>query len=129
MKRHVPPFLAAFLAVAVLSPSAASAQDARAKLHALFDEEWEFRLREDPLFATSTGDHRYDDRLPRVSLAEEKRRTDFRRSLLGKLRAIDPRTLQEADRVSHGMFEWELRDAIEGFERKRHLMPLTADSG
>ena len=129
MNRHVPRFLALFLALAILFPPAAPAQDSHAKLHALFDEEWEFRLREDPLFATATGDHRYDDRLPRVSLADEKRRTDFRRSLLGRLRAIDPKGLPEADRVSHGMFEWELRDAIEGFEHKRHMMPLTADSG
>ena len=41
---------------------------------ALLDDAWEFDLREDPLFATETGDHRYDDQLPKVSLADSKRR-------------------------------------------------------
>jgi uncharacterized protein (DUF885 family) len=129
MKRRASLLLAAVLGFALIGPPPAPAEDTRASLQALFDEEWEFRLREDPLFATSTGDHRYDDRLPSVSVADEKRRTDFRRTLLRKVQAIDPGSLSETDRVSRDMFAWELRDAIEGFERNRHLMPLTADSG
>ena len=53
---------------------------ARSQLHALFDEAWEFELREDPLFATSVGDHRFDDRLPSVSVADQVRRARFDRS-------------------------------------------------
>ena len=121
--------LALVLVLLAGAAAAADAQDSRSRLHALFDEEWEFRLREDPLFATSTGDHRYDDRLPSVSIADEKRRADFRRGLLAKLKAIDPKSLDATDRVSHSMFEWELADAVESFERKRHLLPLTSDSG
>ncbi|HEY7575004.1 MAG TPA: DUF885 domain-containing protein, partial [Thermoanaerobaculia bacterium] len=107
----------------------ALAQDAGARLMTLFDEEWEFRLREDPLFATSAGDHRYNDRLPSVTVADEKRRADYRRGLRDRLRAIDPKTLSEADRVSWEMFEWELTDAIDGFDRGAYWLPLTADSG
>ena len=33
------------------------------------EEDWEFRLQADPLFATSTGDNRYNDRLPDISEA------------------------------------------------------------
>lgn len=36
------------------------------QLHQLFNDEWQARLRFDPLFATSTGDPRYNDLLPRV---------------------------------------------------------------
>ncbi|MFN2387517.1 MAG: DUF885 family protein [Thermoanaerobaculia bacterium] len=129
MKRKALPLLAAVLGLALVDPPAARAQDARAKLHALIDEEWEFRLREDPLFATSTGDHRYDDRLPSVTLADEARRAGFRRSLFERLEAIDPAALSDTDRVSHAMFRWELGDAIQGFEQNRHLLPLTSDSG
>jgi uncharacterized protein (DUF885 family) len=123
------PLGAALLLIGLSVSSGMRAQDPARRLHLLFEEEWEFRLREDPLFATAAGDHRYDDRLPSVSIADEKRRTDFRRSLLAKLRAIDPMSLGEADRVSLAMFEWQLRDSIEGFERKVYLLPLTADSG
>ena len=36
---------------------------APAELAAVFAEEWETHLREDPFFATLAGDRRYDDRL------------------------------------------------------------------
>ena len=44
--------------------------DEVARLHALFDKNWETRLRESPTFATSVGRHEYDDRLPSVTPAD-----------------------------------------------------------
>lgn len=119
----------AALAIGLGAAGSVDGQDAPKKLHTLFDEEWAWRLAEDPLFATSAGEHRYDDRLPSVSVPDEARRAADRRKFLSRLRAIPIQSLSESDRVSHAMFEWELADAIEGFERKRHLLPLTADSG
>jgi hypothetical protein len=40
----------------------------------LLDDAWQFALREDPLFATSTGDYRFNDKLPQESLADQQRR-------------------------------------------------------
>ena len=34
-------------------------------LATILDAEWEWRLRENPQFATTVGDHRYDDQLSR----------------------------------------------------------------
>ena len=39
--------------------------DAKKRLDALLAEAWEQSLVENPLLATATGDHRFDDRLPR----------------------------------------------------------------
>jgi hypothetical protein len=47
------------------SPLVAAEAPADGQFAALLHDEWEFRLREDPLFATETGDHRYDDKLPK----------------------------------------------------------------
>ena len=44
-----------------------------AEFHRLLDDEWEARLREEPLLASSVGDHRYDDRLPSVAPADLQR--------------------------------------------------------
>ncbi len=64
------------------------------QLHKLFNDEWEARLRFDPLFATSTGDHRYNDRLPRVRekdyAAYLSELTAFRRRLGGVKREALP---------------------------------------
>jgi opacity protein-like surface antigen len=49
------------------------ADRAEARLHALFDAEWERTLREGPLQATYLGDHRFDDRWPDVAAAALER--------------------------------------------------------
>ncbi|MEP6995683.1 MAG: DUF885 domain-containing protein, partial [Acidobacteriota bacterium] len=98
-------------------------------LHALFDEAWEFELREDPLFATSVGDHRFDDRLPSVRLADLSRRTEARRRFLERLRAIDLAGLDDTDRDSHSLLRFQLEDSIRDFELHRYRFPINADSG
>jgi hypothetical protein len=67
--------LIAFLVVAFAHGATAAdapsprADGTEARLHALFEAEWERGLREDPLQATYLGDHRFDDRWPDVSAA------------------------------------------------------------
>ena len=48
------------------------------RLHAIFDRNWETRLKESPLFATSVGRHEYDDRMPSVTMADLERRLQER---------------------------------------------------
>lgn len=103
--------------------------EAHRKLHALFEEEWQFRLEEDPLFATSVGDHRYDDRLPTVSVEAEAARTEARRRFRERLLSIDSASLDDADRVSRALFKRELDDAITDFELRGYRFPINADSG
>ena len=73
----------------IASVTGAAETTASEQFAALLKDAWEFRLREDPLFATETGDHRYDDQLPKVSLADEKRRNAASREFLTRLEAID----------------------------------------
>jgi uncharacterized protein (DUF885 family) len=119
------------LGLSLLTPAApiTPASDARARLEKLLDDAWEFELREDPIAATSVGDHRYDDRLPSVSLADLARRADARRKLLERARAIDASRLDEAARDSLALFQWQTGDAVRDFEVRRHRFPINADSG
>jgi uncharacterized protein (DUF885 family) len=105
------------------------AQNATERARALFDEYWEFQLRENPLTATAAGDHRYDDRLPAVTLADIARRTRASAEMLERLRRIDASTLSVDDRISYEMLERELELSVEAFAANRHLMPLTVDDG
>src|SRR3972149_8233345 len=63
----------------------ARAETAADEFTALLDDAWEFSLREDPLFATDAGDHRYDDQLPQVSLADSERRVAASRKFVERL--------------------------------------------
>jgi uncharacterized protein (DUF885 family) len=99
------------------------------ELHGLFDEAWEFMMREFPTYATSVGDHRFDDRLASASIEDEARRASFWRDVLARLEAIDRSELGADDRINYDMFERELRDQLASFEFKEYLIPITNDSG
>jgi uncharacterized protein (DUF885 family) len=92
---------------------------------ALLEESWEFTLREDPLFATETGDHRYDDQLPKVSLADVERRDAARRGFLTRFEAIDRDALGPADRVNYDVFGRGLHDGIREHDFQTYLMPIS----
>ena len=69
---------------------------AKERLDALFAESWEFGLAEDPLFATHAGDARYNDRLPRETLADQQRRLAAERKFLERLRGDSARPARRA---------------------------------
>ena len=124
--------LGPFLGLTVLAsttPAGPADSAARTQLRALLDEAWEFELREDPIFATSVGDHRYDDRLPSVRGADQARRAEARRKLLERLKAIDPAGLDETDRDSRALQRVKLEDSIREFELHHYRFPINADSG
>jgi uncharacterized protein (DUF885 family) len=95
----------------------------------LLDEDWEARLREDPLLATATGDHRYDDLLPSVAPADLERAAQRRRAVLARLQAIARTSLEGQDRISYDMLAAELRDDVTDHELGEWRLPINADSG
>jgi uncharacterized protein (DUF885 family) len=115
--------------LAALVLAAQTAAPPSAALKAVIDDVWEFRLREDPLLATSVGDRRFDHRLPSMTPEDLERRDRYWRAALDRLRAIDRGGLSTADRVDRDMLEAELRDAIAEHEFGAWRMPWNADSG
>jgi uncharacterized protein (DUF885 family) len=118
--------LIAVTGASILARSLAAAEPTAAEaFKALLDDAWQFALREDPLFATQTGDQRYDDQLPKVSLADESRRHAARRQFLARLEAIDHNALTHSDQVNYDVFALGLRNNIRDHEFQLHLMPIT----
>ena len=134
MTRHVglvrAGIAAATLALGLAAPRAgASAADAKARFDALLAQTWEQDLQERPLLATATGDHRFDDRLPSMTLADLDRRAAAARSQLATLQAIDAAALEAQDRVSYAMFERGLREDLARHQFRTFRIPITSDSG
>ncbi len=121
--------LLALLACCPAIVHAAEVPTAKEQLDALFKESWEFTLAEDPLFATHAGDNRYNDRLPRETLADAERRIAKEREFLKRLEAIPRSDLNRADQVNYDIFARGKRDSIAEFEFRGHLMPVTNRSG
>jgi len=95
----------------------------------LFAEEWAFRLQEDPIFATYTGDTRYNDRLPALSEADFARRSNTFRSFLERLHAINLQTLPPGDALNYTLFERTLQNTLEEYRFQLYRMPITKLSG
>lgn len=111
------------------APAAAAKSGPAAQLAKLFADSWEFALVEDPLFATNFGDHRFDDRLPRETLADQARRAAANRAFLTRLTAIPRDKLSAEDQLNYDIFARLKRDAIAEFEFQTHLTPITNRSG
>src|SRR5438552_7668719 len=98
-----------------------------AKLHAIFDKNWEIRLKESPLFATSVGRHEYDDRLPSVTMADLERRQAERKATLASLAKIDRAKLPVSEQVNYDIFKRQIDESIESFDFGDYEMPINAD--
>ncbi len=120
--------LTVFLIALAVAPSL-HAQGPSAPLLALFDEEWQFRLKENPLFATYAGDHRYDALLPSMTPEDLARRAAHDRDTLAKLKAIDRGPLSASERVSADMLARELSDSISDYEFGAYRTPITSEGG
>jgi uncharacterized protein (DUF885 family) len=117
------------LVMAMVGACTGGEADFDAAFEAVLDEAWQFELREDPFYATNVGDHRFDDRLPAVTLEDHARRADARRQALARLSAIDPDSLDEQNRITYAILEQDLRDRIGEYEFNGHLIPFTSDDG
>ena len=117
-----------FLAVLSLAAAARAADEAD-RLRALFDREWELRLEEDPLFATSVGRHEWNDRLPTMAIEDVVRRHLIWGGLSDQLEAIDPQALGDSDRVNAEILRRQLEDRMLDYRFGGFRMPINADSG
>jgi uncharacterized protein (DUF885 family) len=107
------------------SAGAATVSTASDEFAKLLDDSWEFGLAENPLFATEVGDHRADDKLPKVSLADSERRNAVDKKFLERLEAIDRGELSPTEQVNYDIFGRGLREGLQEHEFQTHLMPVS----
>jgi uncharacterized protein (DUF885 family) len=103
--------------------------DALSELDALISEEWQFRMRENPLWATSCGDHRFNDRLPLVGEEHEARRAAVVKEFQQRLRQIEYAALPPLGRLNYDIFARDLEVQLEEFRFGLYYMPVSRLSG
>lgn len=104
-------------------------QTPSARFHQLLAEAWEFRLREDPLFATRIGDHRFNDRLPGASEADYERRLERMREFRRRQGAIDRQALTPGEGLNFDVFARMLDREIAELEFRAYRMPISKSGG
>jgi len=97
-------------------------------LNRLYEDYWEFFLKENPTFATYLGDHRYDNWLEDVSSEAYEQRIDQFRKFLAELKAFKKPASRE-DQLSYNLFKRELALQIEGAKYHPYLLPITQQTG
>ena len=127
-----PPFFSVLIGLAALCSQwpaltiAAPAQpDAKTRLDALYEAEWQRWLREDPTLATSVGDSRYNNRWPDLSIAAIDKTASLDRAALAQLNQIDPAVLSAADRLNYDIAKVQFVRRIAGAPFKPYVYAIS----
>ncbi len=114
------------------APAQAQDKDLAARRQALKDllaEQWEYRLRRDPEFATTIGDKRYNDRLSDYSEKAVQEDLGQTKKFLARFEAIDTSGFPETETLNCVLMIRQLRSRLEGARFKGWEMPVNQFSG
>ena len=96
------------LTVILLAPLAGLAGDgADQQARSLFDADWQWRMQNQPEYATMVGDYRFNASLSDTSLAAMKAGLIHERKALEQARAIDRDKLNIQNQLSHDLFIYQ----------------------
>ncbi len=99
------------------------------QFQSLLTDEWESRLRFNPLFATETGDHRYDDLLPQVSEHDMETWISKLSSLVTQLDYLDPASLTPDEQLNFEVFGRLLKNEHKMLSFRAYRMPISNTGG
>jgi len=105
------------------------AKTASVQLAEIISEEWESRLRYDPLFATYTGDHRFNDRLQGVTEGDYGQWLDHLRGLCRRLNEIDRAALTAAEQLNVDILTRLLANEVRDLEFHAYRLPISKSGG
>jgi uncharacterized protein (DUF885 family) len=91
----------------VLLASLSHAHGAPGPAAALFERDWQWRLEQQPEYATTLGERRYNDRLSDLSLAAVRARREHLRAMLEEARAIERAGLSPQESLSLELFVFD----------------------
>jgi uncharacterized protein (DUF885 family) len=100
-----------------------------ARLHRLFDLDWEYSNVVSPEFATYTGYPGQNDRWTDLSISAINARAETGRSELTVLGAIDRARLNAADQLSYDIFKRGADEFVEGLRFPSNLLQITQRGG
>ena len=94
-------------------------------LNDLFGQYWEKQSRLDPLAATAQGDNRYNNILPNdQTRAYRDTLGAFYQQYLTRLEKFDRNALDENDKISYDIFQYEMQQRLQGLKLPTWMMPF-----
>jgi len=122
MKKIIP------LLVILCSFNAYTADDSEA-FRALYEKEWDFRVREFPYLARESGSKKNAELIMHVSEKDQLRRHQFWKQIKLELAAISCENLQREDCINYRMFDRQIHQFLADYETRAYLIPFNSDWG
>lgn len=95
----------------------------------LLDEHVDYLMRENPTWASTRGDQRFDAQLRDESPAAYDRRLGEMKARLDRLKALDRAAFNDEDTLDADLLEYELTLAVDGAALHAEQMPVNAMDG
>ncbi|HEY5753683.1 MAG TPA: DUF885 domain-containing protein [Chthoniobacterales bacterium] len=109
--------------------SMAKSATAVAALHALFDEAWEYRMKQFPVEASYLGDRRYADQWDKLSPVDYVARQETYQGFLKELVRIDRDDLPQHEQLNADLFDKQLATDIEEISFGSQFLAIDQRSG
>jgi len=106
-----------------------STEARRQALNNLLAEEWEYRLRASPLFASYLGDKRWNDKLDDYSQQAVDKDFEETRKFLTRFEAVDTYGFPDQDRLNKTLIVRDLKTKLDGARFKPWEMPVDQQNG
>jgi len=120
------PFLTASLFAA--NPTA-DLESRRKALNALLDEQWEYSMRHNPIFASTLGDKRYNDQIDDFSQEAIEADLEHERQFIPRLEAIDTMGFPDQEVLNKLLMIRDMRMDLAGARFKSWEMPVSQQGG
>jgi uncharacterized protein (DUF885 family) len=128
-RRPISLFAVCLALLALWVPPAAMAAADSERFKSIYEAEWDFRLREFPLFASYVGVNDYDDRLGRVSESDQARRHAFWKDIRAQLDTLSCARLTREECINYRIFAQQMDNFIAAYETRSYLIPFNSDWG
>ncbi len=124
------PHLALVLALVSASAESAPAEpNMDVQFESLAEAWWQDKMVRHPLQATYAGDHRYDDRLPEISVAEGHAEFEQLQQFARQLQTIAPDDLSPQNQINFQIVQRMIHDDIAELKYGMNLIPITNREG
>lgn len=111
------------------SKAPAPVEERRKALNALFQDDWEESIKNNPEFASLIGDNRFNDKIKDQSVRAFNLEMAREHTMMLKVAAIDPAGLTDQEKISQELFIRNVEEDEEAAEFKEWEMPINQMGG
>lgn len=129
MRRNIAALLVPLVGLLSVDAAFAAKKAANAPLLKLLETSWQEDLADDPISATSLGDHRYDALLTDMSVETIAKRNQRMYTRMAALRKIVKEKLDKPDQLNYDLFERETRVRLNEAQFKPYLYAVRTFDG